>query len=91
MSYPSCKDLGVASRADLVKQHACIEMEAIQAAILLRDPVHKLLHAVILRLVQLEQREGARLRVQPGVARGANHGGACLGEPVGRGVADACG
>ena len=89
-SYPYCKDPGVASWNDFL-QHACIEMEAIQAAVLLRDPVCELLNAVVICLVQLEQREWARLRIQPGVARGANHSGARQGQPVGRGVADAGG
>lgn len=50
------------------QQLACIEVKAVQVApVLLPDALDQLLDGVCACLVQLEQREGARLGVLPGV------------------------
>ena len=70
-------------------RHACVEVQAVDAAILTRDVICQLAHRVVVGLVQREEGEWAWLRVEPGVARGADDRGTRLGEPVGRGIADA--
>ena len=86
----ACMHADNASPCHGLHDHACIEVQAVDAAVLARDTVCQLPHRVVAGLVQLEERKGTLLRVQPGVARGPNDSATSLGEPVGGGVTDAC-